>query len=647
LSFLSGSNFIQEFIAKKSDDFNQAVFGVQNRASNSAGGQLTGSIQDRVSQPAFDHISQNPIIAMGEDTANQAITTISQQLLVTGSKKLEAAVNKATGINIRKTIQDVTDGYFTIVGLVSTASVEIAMELARTNARSIVSLIGKKEEAIKTIQTEIRALNNAVVILSNADPFFKDYYAKLVQAYTNTLAANTQLKSVSRILSTTHRYNSIVYEKSLNQLIAARDVILPDRDVDVTSIRGITDFLEQTITRQTNKQALAAALSIPGITAKIGAAYLSYVEYTVGINVLIALFLTVLDDFINTYKRNDNLDQNTINHIKAGTVQLDSLLADMRVVLFPKDSRASATFTTPVVNLNVPKYASQVTTSATGWGIRLTTIIEWLKVQPGRASKELDVTSESVLRYQAAVKLLKAQGNIPLGGATLNVKESQENVKETTFAVGKLLFLANTTIGTQQTPAELLQRRVQLVSLFNAATILDTRIKTALQPFIDTPFNLLNGADKVVKQMGAISRDLGLDRAADLLEKADIKGFYAMSGTTATYAGAAVAGMTAIIGSMKSDPATTDSELASMENVKSGFDRDNEAKKVEATRSASSSSEQFVAEQKQGLDASKQQASAADEVAQKKDAAVAASPINTAQNTITKAIGNKMNFGGF
>lgn len=626
-------SFINDFIAKRSDDINQAISGSSNRLKASPQGQLDKGTLDRVQTPSFDQIKSNPIINMGIDSANQAVTTITQQLIQTGAKRLDATVNKALGIPVRKTLQDVTDGYFMAVALASTAKVEVLMELARANARLLITTLKQKNQVIADIRKDIVALHNAVMILMNSQPFFTDYYNKLVQAYQDILQADKDLKSVVSVLGSIHRYRADLYAQSLVLLESARDLILPDRTAQVNEINS-GNFLQNVFLRKTNKDALAAALTIPAITARIGENFLKYVGLTAAANELVSLFESALSDFINQYKRNDNIDQTTINHINAGIKQIDSLLGDMNVVLFPTDGREKK-----------PAYPGQVSTSATGWGMRLTTVIEWLKIQPGKASAELDITGESIRRYNQAIQSLLAMGNRKKGLAILTVNQAREDVKDTVVHAGKILLMANTLVVTQNSSADVQAKFMQLDDYFSLALGLDNDIIGAVQPFVDTPFELLNGADKIVGQLFKITQDLGLDRAADLLQKCDIKNFWAMNASTATYAGAAVVGVGSILGVLKSSPDTTDAQTQKLQAVSDDFNRQNQVKQVEATRSASTSDDAFVAQEQQTLQTEQQKANAAIEVAKQQDPEVSSAPDSKFRQYLSTALGKKMDYG--
>lgn len=686
-----GVQFISDFIAKREADVADSIKAITNRAKVSPDGQLQAGVAERSGGASQEFLASNPIINMGIDTANQAVTNVTQQLIVTGEKQLEQAVNRATGIDVRKTIQNVTDSYFAVVGLASTASIEVALELARLNARLIIKNLDEKDLIIKDLIGDVNQLYNAIVILLNSQPFFQDYFSKLIQAYQKILVANQNIKSVASVLKQIKSYNQVLYNSSLVSLGEARDLMLPDRSAQIGEINPI-QMLQATITRKTNKDALAAAATIPGISFRMGTKFIRYVAVTLEINSLLALFTNALNSFIQQYKRNDNIDATTINHITAGTNQLDALLSDMKAVLYPNATApiaqrngtvtlVSSTFITVKYNNDKSEsfrydsnrltpsvsvgslviagqplttaveqdrlYSGLVTTSATMWGIRLTAIIEWLKIQPGKASAELDITGESVTRYNTAVSKLNLIGDKTVGLATLKITKAQEQTLDTSQSFAANLLLANKVVATQEAPADVRNRFIQLRNRFEAALILDADIRNALTPFINTPFELLKGADRVVKQLSQLTRSLGFDRGADLLEKADFTGFFNSNADTITYAGAAVAGVTSILGGVLGNPNSTDSDVRKITTIQDKFSRRSENQKVEATRGTASSAPIYQAKQEADLSQDRQDADKATEVAKKQDPEIAESPLTKAESLISKALKNTFNSGSF
>ena len=658
---------VDEFVNDSKEQAEKSIQGAENRSTASAAEQLTQNTSNTVSTASLNEVQKNPIVAMGLSSANQAVTQVTQGLVVSGTKKLETAANQALGFNIRETVRSTTEAAFSAIALASTAKVEIIMELARTNAREIVRLIGEKNAVITELKSEIKTQNKAGKIMQNRNQFFSEYHDDLIVALGLIENADARLKSVVSVLRSSKKFNTRNYDQAVTELEQAKALILPperegqlqDAGITAEGIRGDT-FLQATFASPANQEILAAALSIPAISARIGELMLSYAGLTVQINGLLAIFLTVLDDFISTYQRNDNVDKNTINHITSATDQLDSLIADMRVVLdAPAAEKAKA------------RYPFQVTTSATGWGIRVVAVIEWLRVNPGKASQILDITGESVERYKQAVTDLQAIGDQVVGLARLRVPNSaQEDPLQVPKDLGKLLLTANTAIasntvqiddvagtgltlgalGGEQARLNTRSQFLQADNLMDAALQLDAAIVGALQPFIDTPFELLEGADRIVKQMAEVMDDLGLDRGGDLLRKADIKGFYAANSKTLTYVGAAAAGLGVFlddivqVSSLGTDEEITDQEFGKVQELKAELDRQNDVKQVETARSGAATKDAFVADQQTKLKRDEALGSAVRKIAEKRDEDTQNDPVVVTRDIVGKAVGKKFSF---
>lgn len=535
---------------------------------------------------SLTELAANPIANMGMDMIGEVLTTLYQDLINQAMDKLGSELS-----NITK----VVDSFFMLFALATTAQVEVLMEMARGNAKLILKKLDEKDKLIKEIQDEIVALNNALAVLTNSAPFFKDYLVKLIQAQQLIDSSNRQLKSVSATLKFAQFYNQRQYDKAVASIQTARDLILPDRSVKAEEIRQ-GDLMNGSISFANYKKALAVALTIPGISAKIAEKFASYAEKTLEIDGLIVLFTNALNEYIAAYKRNDTIDQITIKHIKTATDQLDTLLNDMGVMLTPTDGRDAS-----------PTYPYQVSASATVWGLKVVALLEWLKNQPGKGSAQLDLTGTSVELYQYAISKLNSTDDISYGSATLKVSESIEDVINTGKVVTYALFTANTVISKGYANKDIYRQMKQLRDLFSASKILDSRIREALLPFTTTKNNLTEGAGKILGNLSNLANSLGLDRVAGLISSCDVAGLLAVNAEIATSVGAAVFATNKIIEWAKEQPTTTDQDLEKITAVRDDLKRSETTKRIESSRSASNSIESYKQARRERLATLKKQ----------------------------------------
>jgi hypothetical protein len=598
---------------------NASIAAAENRDKTNPNSVLTSTTQNNVAASTQASLANNPIIASSVDSINKVVTTTTQGLAAGLTRTITGAL---------KPLQSASDAYFTTLALVSTASVEIAMELARGNASLIVSRIAQKETIITQLKTEATALYNAVSTILQSQPFLTPYVAQLLAAYNDIVTADQDLKSVVAALETSAPYyNDTLFNAALSLLTTAQALILPGSVSDTSQVRtGTPNTANNTPTGP--KQAVATALVIPGISEQIAKLMVQYAVITEEINLLISLYLVALSSFISTYKRNPNVDLATINHINSATSQLDSLLASMKVYLFPTDAQKAN-----------PLFPVQLTSNATTWGLKLAAIIQWLKVNPGAASQSLNVTGQSVTLYNKSIANLNAQGNITYNTATLLVTAAQENVLNTGEQVARFLFDANTVLATRQNPRNVLAEMQQFLDLMSASHELDQNIISYLTPFINTPNELIAGAKSVVSNLSGAAKSLGFDRVGDLIAKGDISNLFATNAATATYVGAALVGVRGIISTVSSNPNATDQDMAKLNAVSTDLSSQNAVKQVDASRSATDTTATYAAQTSAQTAATNQDGNSAIQVAQKyTPSASSSTPSSVSLNSIFKNI---------
>ena len=594
---MAGSDDIQTYLDQSNASTAAAVQSADNRGKVDPAGKVNNSTVNSVVSNSTVSLTNNPISLAGVDIVNQVVGSKAQALVGGINQQVTGALSN---------LNQITNSLFTAVALVSTAEIEVIMEIARGNARQIVTLLNQKDAIITSMQTDALALYNAVVVLLNTQPFSSAYIKNLLVAYADIQQSEKLLKGVVSSLTYNSFFNTYDFDQSILLLTDAQNLILPDPTANISAIQGGVPLPPPGASITQAKNALAAALVIPALTAHIALQSVQYTQLTIEINGLLALFTSALGSFVSAYQRNSNIDQATISHINSGITQIDSLLASMTPVLFPTNG-----------SQNSPLYTSNVMAAATGWGLQLTPIIEFLKLSPAAAENQLNQTGESVKRYNAAVAAINALGNITLNLATLKVSAGAEDILNTGNIFLQVALVANTVVASQNNATNVLQQVRRLQDILTLATQNDSGIRNALAPFIQTPNNLINGADKIVSNLTSLANNLGMDRAASLLQSANISAFFSMTPATATFVGAASAGVKTIIQSLNSNPNATDQDKTALQNISTDMDRQNSIKTVESQRSASNNTNLFVAQQKQNQAATQLQGDQAIQVDKK------------------------------
>lgn len=581
---------LSEYLTKVQTDYQENVAAADSRAVATPESKLENSFIPKFSLPSLEDLSGNPIANMGMDIAANFVQSTVQSMVQQALGKINGAVNGITSA---------AGGFMSAFSLLATGDVEIAMALARSNARLILEQLEKKDRIVTKLQNQVTALNNAVDLLLNSSPFFNDYLNKLILAYSAVDSSTKGLKSVVATLKGPRKfYNETQFNRSIQGLEYAVELILPDKTAEISQIQSgkLNDVIKDKIAPA--KDGLAAALTIPGITLEIAKLMADYSAITLYINTLIVLFLKALNSYINGFDRSGMIDQMTISHIESAISQLDPVQKQMHTSLFPTDARKSK-----------PQYPLEVMSFATAWGVQLSAIITWLKANPGRMSAELNLTAASVAKYNRACQLILAQSDIRTGLATLKVSEGQESVKDTVLKMTDLVTVANTAVATvgssaasvigiqtsisKKLPDDLRRSVREAGNLFASSRGLNASLKAALTPFAKEESGLERAATGLVGSLNQLASSLGFDRAASFIASADIGSIVSLSNTTLTFIGAGIAGIASLLSAIEDNPNATDEDKQKLQATHEAMKREETQKQVSASAGSANSAAQY------------------------------------------------------
>lgn len=621
MSLLDAVNSLSAYLNQGIKAANNSATATTKRSAATPDGQLQTTLQKQTSSNTLDQLKQNPILNTAIDTANQTVTTIAQQ----------SVRNAITKINLTP-IQNATQQFFTLFASVTSFGTEVAMALARNTGNNLKSALAQKDAISTQLDTEITALYNACAILLNGQPFFDQYLKAVVQAYNLIALSDIDLKNVAAKLAPNTLpapfYQTRKFNFNITRLTQARDLILPDRGADVSNIRATGTFISQTLNRQSNKQVLAAGLAIPGISLQIAKLGLQYEVASVNVNAYLNTYLNALNDYISGYKQSNSVNQATIDHITAGTSQLDNMLAQMNTLL----SQNSGTSTDVAFRAKLSSYG-------TVWGVGLTGIIEWLKLNPGAGSALLSQTSASVLAYTKSHDQIIALGNQPFAGGAVIVSSGEEDA----FAglmrpIAKFLTTANTIVATANSRSDVRAQANLVHNYLRTARALDAKILASIQPFLNTKTTISGDVGKGLNQLVGFANKTGLDRIAGLLTNGNVKELFAATPDNSTYAGAAVVGINSIITNLQALPNSTTQQVSKMETLRDQVQREQKAQEQYAGRSAQATQNADVAQQQSQVQSNKVLVQNATEAAKQMDAAAANDPVENTNQVLSSKV---------
>lgn len=598
---------------KKSDTRTKAA---ENKQKSSSDGKITNAQANNTSKNAADSLSANPILGMGADTVNQTIAGVSQGLVAGAASAVTGALAP---------LQGAVGNFFSGLATLSTISVEIAMELARNGGRALLKELDAKDIILNNLNTEITALHNACMVLANSQPFLSGYLNKLIQAYHLLITARTQFDGVARVLKTKQKFNKKSFQGGLANISAAKGLMLPE--AGAINVRSATDFISSVVGRATNKDAVAAALSIPGISFQIGKLLIDYSAKTFEINNLIGNYMGALSQFIDAYSKSTSITDAGANHIASGVTQLDGLLQDMQPILFPA----------PALSSNL-LYGTTVTTSGSFWALKLVTIEAWMKFTPVAALEQMDRTGSTVDAYNNSIAALKAIGDVKYSGGTNKVTEAAEDGFNTLDVMMPMLVQANTVIVRSVSSADVHAIFTRSRNHVKAMASTSNKIRAAITPFVHTPFSTIGPAKALVAAFLDMSNKLGLDRVARFISIGAVGSLFSTTPDTATSAGTAVAGLNGVITEAKADPNTSQQDIEKVTEVRDEFDREKTTKAIEASRSSADTEQEAIKREKAFIQKQKDLVASGKGAARRVDAAAASEP--NLNDTTKKKVGD-------
>lgn len=634
LSLSEAVGLMEDYVKERSAEAAKMVATASAAEKSSLGDLSQSALQSKTLAQVRSAAASNPALQAAADTASQIGTTLVQKMATDALSKVSLAP-----------IQAATQNFMQAWATLSTFDTEIAMEMARNSARNISSVLDKRDAVLGEITTELTALHNACAVILNSSPFMDRYINDLIAAHRILRKAEQRFEAVisrlsaqgdPKIPNSGPSFLKGQFNAGVKDLEQAKNLILPDRDVDISSITAAGDFVSATLDRQTNKQAIAAVVAIPGISLKLGRKALEYTQLTVEMNLLILTFLDAIEGWISGFEKNTNIYRVTNDHVQAGLSQLSTLIAEMDATLYPDMILSSDVHLNPASLRHLPK----ITASATVWGVKLQAIIEWMKLNPGVGAAQIDQTSESVNRYLMACSEIRALRDISVNGGILPISEGREDSQTAVKALSTLLLDVNTLVATRQTRKQITDEFSRVRGVFRGARYHSNRIRKAINPFIATQTTLPGPARAALSQALGLANKYGLDRVAGLVSAGRTRELFKVTPETATYAGAAVAGMNQVIALALGEPNTSTAQIKKLEDLRDSVDRQKQAQDIEAGRSYSASLAAARDSIARKLEQIKETIAPAREAAAFLDSTNGRGPESTAENDLSSAIPN-------
>lgn len=582
-------------------------------SQNSPQSQVKGNIIGQAVSNAVEQLSKSPLAQLGEDFLAEQMQRNGTQLLNNVTKEVESKLNTITGIPVRKTLADAQATVFNTISAALTAQNDLQFFFLQQLANNCINALDRKIQIATLVREKLRELYNALVILTAGDPFFNEYLRNLREVIALLDSAQKDFVLVRNTFEVNDTYLKLLFNQAVDKLDQAEELLAPEQDDP--DVKFTDSGLLANIGIPSQPQQLTLILSIPRLVTDVLQAADGYFIANLEANTLLLAFRDGLFNFQNS--SSEKLKQYTLDTldqiIDRTNVLIDNMATEVNGVSGnpetpDRDGPVSGTVTAisdrqvglntgngfkvaprsqyaafPQVGRNLEFRPDPVKTSssALGWVFQLRTIKEFCSFVPGQTLEDLNTSNRALQEYNNAVDCIKTKNTVSNGDAVLTATEGREETAQfesqlTTFTLAALQSIVDAEVA-----EGILSLGRTTIARMDLSIEFNTEVRNCLEPFATADLAFPDALRRTGDGINNLLDDFGLDRAKDALQSGDFSGFFNLNSKTATFAGAALAG----IALLKECLGTTeDQEL--LTQAEREFQRDQASKELLQQRSS-------------------------------------------------------------
>ena len=617
MDFESIAKGLDDYLEQKGKDLSSNIATVDAKDQGSPVGKVKSDMQKKTADAVLNSVKSGPIEQAAAGFVSSVATNLSSQLV-------KNVFTKNNIISVDNAVQ----GLFQALAMAKNLGAEFAVEMARNSAGQILKYLDEKDAIVSSIRSKLVSLHNACTYLSG-NPFVKNYIQDLIKAIDLLDGANQDFGQVAIFLGspTSPTFHSAKYDQGLSKLLAAQSLISPGSLVDISNVKQANAYASGVV-KSSSDQTKAAVLVVPAISLEIGQLIIKYVRVVTNINLSITSFLGGMDAWTSTFKNSTSVYKAMLAHLQTGRSSISSLTSDMRSAIYPADGVTSGSL-----------YSAKLNASASTWGLRNQTIIEWMRLNPGvLAAQSLNNTSTGIEAYKTAMGLIKDLKDLSYVGGTFIAGTGKEDPNMATKNVARLLLKVNTMIAKNQFESSVTIQFKYADAFFNTSITNSQRLRSILKSFASTKSALPTPARQFLLNQIGWAREHGLDRAAMLLMSGDMLGILSITSVDATTEGATYAALSSLIDVVKQDPNASDAQVERLESARSEVEADKISKEVEAGRVYGSSADAARDKLNAKMDKTKTSIGYGVETAKELDKSKGQTDTNYAENAMASSV---------
>jgi hypothetical protein len=475
---------------------------------------LVSGVQSFVENGIVNSLLESPLRQLGEDLLAQTIQE--------NARRLSQNILNQVPEKLTKTLTDVRAVAFNTVFTTLTFKNDMVLYFASVTAQECVDAIREKRNTLISLQESIRELHNALLVLAGGGKFFRSYLANLRKALILIYEAEQDVFKVQAAFFSVSAFPQGFYNSAKNKLEQAHALIMPPlTGADAEELQQ--GFLKNVFVSPDPSQALAMVMIIPKLTKDMLEQYDLYALKVLKVNALLLGFQSIVQNLEKV--TGGEFKDLVIEQLKSTRTYLNDLVDDMSIQLngVKGDLR------------NVNNYnpnPTKTSAKAVSWGVRVKAAQVMLEMIDPQALQTLSISNAGLDAYYRALDTIAQLNDRVSSTAVLKATAGRETPGTIEADFITFAFQANQAIVDS--------------NLLETENGQDKEIEAALLRYIKTVEPLLDSIKALGDSVYRLLGDLGMDRASDALKRGAFGEFFSMDGKTASYVGAAIAGLSAI-----------------------------------------------------------------------------------------------------
>lgn len=507
---------------------------------------LVGGVEDYLSRGVVESLKDSPLRDLAEDVLSQTITDTARRL---SQNLMNQIPDKLTN-----TLTDIRSTAFNAVFTTLTFQNDMVLYFASVVAQECVDAIRDKRRTLISLQESVRKLHNALLTLAGGGPFFNEYIQNLRLAIIRLDDADTQLAITQSLFFSQTRFSQANFNRAKELLRQAHELITPPvTGEDAEELNQ--GFLKGVFQNPSAGRQLGMLQSIPKLAKEMLGNYDLYAVKVIKVNALLLGFQSTVQNLQEV--TGGQFKDTILSHLEDTRAFLRNIIDSMATEV----NGAKDAIRGPVNNQYNPN-PTLTSARAIEWGVRVKAAEVMLETIDADALQTLSISNDALREYNTALDQLSELDDRVGPLAILRATDGREQPGDIEGSIITFAFQANQAIvDSALLPGQnrrfddrnVLALGQQVNQRLELSIQQDREIELILLRYIKASERTLQSIRDLGNSVFSLLDNLGMDRASDFLKRGAFGEFFSMNGRTATYVGAAVAGLSALQAALTTD----------------------------------------------------------------------------------------------